>query len=120
MWSSACAPADSAILDDNRQITGGWVLFGRDHAERHERFFDELFAKAREFSSGRFVVLRIPDQQLKEFTRTVDSWVDNKNRGYAGDYENMAYSLRLGGGWLTKFGSLSGTIVYGGYCGGNA
>jgi ribosomal protein S18 acetylase RimI-like enzyme len=102
-------------LDGSRRLTGGRVLFGRDHTERHERFFDDLFKKAKQVSKDHFVVVRIPEHQVKEIARLIDGWKDSGGKGYSGDYANMDYALRLGSGWLTKFGTLPGTVSYAAY-----
>ncbi|MEZ5321791.1 MAG: hypothetical protein R2698_06930 [Microthrixaceae bacterium] len=103
-------------LDDQRRPIGGSVEFGRETLSHYERFFRELYKRASEIRTRSTVhFLRVRDVTL--FAKEVDEWRDERNHGYRDQYANMDYALRAGVGWLSKFGTLDGTLVYGAYDG---
>jgi hypothetical protein len=100
-------------LDETRSVTGGKLLFGPEHVDRHKKFFNALFVKAVAHSRDRFDVIKIEPAYLDKMIRTVAAWPP-----YDAPYEEMSYLLRPPNGWLTVFASRPGCEAYAAYAAG--
>jgi L-amino acid N-acyltransferase YncA len=90
----------------DREVSHGRVLVGREHAQRHTKFFEALFQKARDFNRDRIVVVPFRDQTREIVAR----WPR-----YRAPYEEMDCILRSPGGWLDRFRTRAKSKIYAAY-----